>query len=175
MRAGDFDVIYSHWFPLPALSRTGVPFPTTMHGPARPSGLSDVIRAFPNAAFVLISDNQRRPLPDPKTIQFGLPSDLFGPSYARGAYLAFLGRLTAEKGPEDAMRIASAARMPRRSRPAKIPRAEASYFEKKLVPSIDGGEIQLSVRWTKSGSSRSSPRSPPCCFPSSGRSRSGSP
>src|SRR5207248_5101017 len=103
------------------------------------------IGAFPNAAFVSISDNQRRPLPDANwiaTIQHGLPNDLFRPSYERGSYLAFLGRLTADKGPEDAIRIARAARMPLRIA-AKIPRAETAYFKKHLEPHIDGARIQL--------------------------------
>ena len=146
-RAADFDVIHSHvdWLPLPVLSRTGVPFLTTMHGRLDLPGLSDVIGAFPNPPFVSISDNQRRPLPRANwiaTIQHGLPNDLFRPSYETGSYLAFLGRLTADKGPEAAIRIARAARMPLRIA-AKIPRAETAYFKKKLEPDIDGGEIQL--------------------------------
>ncbi|MBB4359227.1 glycosyltransferase involved in cell wall biosynthesis [Bradyrhizobium sp. CIR18] len=76
------------------------------------------------------------------TIQHGLPSELLRPSYEEGAYLAFLGRLTAEKGPEDAIRIAHAARMPLRIA-AKIPRAETAYFKKHLEPQIDGEKIQL--------------------------------
>jgi glycosyltransferase involved in cell wall biosynthesis len=146
-RAGDFDVIHSHvdWLPLPVLSRTGVPFLTTVHGRLDLPGLPDVIRAFPKAAFVSISNSQRRPLPGANwiaTIQHGLPDDLFRPSYERGSYLAFLGRLTAEKGPEGAMRIARAAQMPLRIA-AKIPRAETTYFENKLAPNIDGRQVQL--------------------------------
>ena len=142
-RARDFDVIHSHvdWLPLPVLSRTGVPFLTTMHGRLDLPGLPDVIGTFPKAPFVSISDNQRRPLPDANwiaTIPHGLPKDLFRPSYEAGAYLAFLGRLTAEKGPEAAIRIARAVRIP-----AKIPRAETAYFKKKLEPEIDGEEIKL--------------------------------
>jgi glycosyltransferase involved in cell wall biosynthesis len=55
--------------------------------------------------------------------------------------LAFLGRPTADKGPEDAMRIARAAGMPLRIA-AKIPRAERAYFKKKLEPEIDGENDQ---------------------------------
>ena len=140
-------MIHSHvdWLPLPVLSRTGVPFLTTMHGRLDHPGLSDVIEAFPKAAVVSISDNQRRPLPDADwiaTIPHGLPNGLFKPSYQCGSYLAFLGRLTADKGPEAAIRIARAARMPLRIA-AKIPRAETAYFKKKLEPNIDGREIQL--------------------------------
>ncbi|MDN5004599.1 glycosyltransferase family 4 protein [Bradyrhizobium sp. GCM10027634] len=146
-RARDFDVIHSHvdWLPLPVLSRTGVPFLTTMHGRLDLPGLSDVVARFSKAPFVAISDNQRRPLPDANwlaTIPHGLPRDLFQPCYESGSYLAFLGRLTAEKGPEDAIRIARAARMPLRIA-AKIPRAETAYFKKRLEPEIDGKKIQL--------------------------------
>ncbi len=56
--------------------------------------------------------------------------------------MAFLGRLTAEKGPEDAIRIARAAGMPLRIA-ARIPRAETVYFKKKLEPEIDGENILL--------------------------------
>lgn len=63
-RAREFDVIHSHidWLPLPVLSRIGVPFLTTMHGRLDLVGLSEVIGAFPQAPFVSISNNQRRPL-----------------------------------------------------------------------------------------------------------------
>ncbi|BBO02032.1 glycosyltransferase involved in cell wall biosynthesis [Bradyrhizobium huanghuaihaiense] len=146
-RARDFDVIHSHvdWLPLPVLGRTGVPFLTTMHGRLDLPGLPDVIGTFPKAPFVSISDNQRRPLPDANwiaTIPHGLPKDLFRPSYEAGSYLAFLGRLTAEKGPEAAIRIARAVQMPLRIA-AKIPRAETAYFKKKLEPEIDGETVQL--------------------------------
>ena len=110
-RAAEFDVIHSHidWLALPLLGRTGVPFLTTMHGRLDLPGLHDVVREFSEAPFVSISDHQRLPLPNANwldTIQHGLPVDLFRPSYDRGTYLAFLGRLTVEKGPEDAIRIA---------------------------------------------------------------------
>ena len=146
-RARDFDVIHSHvdWLPLPVLSRTGVPFLTTMHGRLDLPGLPDVIETFSKAPFVSISDNQRRPLPGANwiaTIPHGLPKDLFQPSYQAGSYLAFLGRLTAEKGPEAAIRIARNVRMPHRIA-AKIPRAETAYFRNKLEPEIDGEEIKL--------------------------------
>ena len=146
-RARDFDVIHSHvdWLPLPVLSRTGVPFLTTMHGRLDLPGLPQVIGAFADAPFVSISADQRRPLPDANwiaTIQHGLPKDMFRPSYEPGSYLAFLGRLTADKGPEDAIRIARAARMPLRIA-AKIPRAETAYFKNKLEPIIDGQTVQL--------------------------------
>lgn len=93
-RACDFDVVHSHvdWLPLPVLSRARVPFLTTMHGRLDLPGLSDVIGAFPEAPFVSISDNQRRPLPEANwiaTIQHGLPRELLQPCYQPVSYLAF--------------------------------------------------------------------------------------
>jgi glycosyltransferase involved in cell wall biosynthesis len=146
-QATDFDLIHAHidWLHLPLLCRLGVPFLTTMHGRLDLPGLPGVIREFPKARSVSISDNQRRPLPDANwcgTVQHGLPTNLLRPSYSRGKYLAFLGRLTAEKGPEDTIRIARAGRMPLRIA-AKTPRAETVYFKKHLEPHIDGEEVQL--------------------------------
>jgi glycosyltransferase involved in cell wall biosynthesis len=146
-RAKDFDVIHAHidWLPLPLLSRLGVPFLTTMHGRLDLPGLDNVVREFPRAPFVSISDDQRRPLPEANwtaTIHHGLPPDLFRSSDAPGSYLAFLGRLTAEKGPEDAIRIAHAVRRPLRIA-AKIPRGETVFFKKRLEPLIDGKKVHL--------------------------------
>jgi glycosyltransferase involved in cell wall biosynthesis len=146
-RAKEFDVVHAHidWLHLPLLSRMGVPFLTTMHGRLDLPGLSKVADEFPNAGFISISDHQRSPLTNAKwlgTIQHGLPIDLFRPSYAPGSYLAFLGRLTADKGPEDAIRIARAAGKSLRIA-AKIPRAETAYFKKHIEPLVDGEKIQL--------------------------------
>jgi glycosyltransferase involved in cell wall biosynthesis len=146
-RIDDFDVVHSHidWLHLPLLSRLGVPFLTTMHGRLDLPGLSDVIRRFPEAPFVSISNNQRLPLAGANwrgTVHHGLPADLYRPSYEQGSYLAFLGRLTAEKGPETAIRIARAAGMQLRIA-AKLPRGESRYFKERLEPQIDGEQICL--------------------------------
>jgi glycosyltransferase involved in cell wall biosynthesis len=146
-RATEFDVIHAHidWLHLPLLSRLGVPFLTTCHGRMDLPGFADVIRHFPDAPFVSISDNQRTPLREANwigTIYHGLPADLFRPSFEAGSYLAFLGRLTAEKGPEAAIRIARAANMPLRIA-AKVPRGDRSYFKEQLEPQVDGEQVQL--------------------------------
>ena len=102
-RANDFDLIHAHidWLHLPLLSRLGVPFLTTCHGRLDLPLFPEVIRRFPKAAFVSISENQRIPLPEANwigTIYHGLPQGQLRPSFEPGSYLAFLGRLTAEKG-----------------------------------------------------------------------------
>src|SRR5436853_6128147 len=145
--ASEFDVVHAHidWLHLPLLSRLGVPFLTTCHGRMDLPGFPDVVRLFPDAPFVSISDNQRAPLSEANwlgTIYHGLPTDLFRPSFEPGSYLAFLGRLTAEKGPEAAIRIAHAAGMPLRIS-AKVPRGERGYFKERLEPQSDGELISV--------------------------------
>jgi len=145
--AADFDVIHAHidWLHLPLLSRLGIPFITTPHGRLDLPGLPEVVPRFPNASFVSISDNQRVPLGGANwlgTVYHGLPVNSLRPSFERGSYLAFLGRLTSEKGPEAAIRIARAAGIPLHIA-AKVPRAERGYFKNKLEPQVDGDQVQL--------------------------------
>src|SRR5206468_10249176 len=87
--ATDFDVIHAHidWLHLPLLSRLGVPFVTTLHGRLDLPGLLEVVRRFPDARFVSISNNQRAPLGDANwlgTVHHGLPAKMFRPSFQDG-------------------------------------------------------------------------------------------
>ena len=145
--ADDFDVIHCHidWVHLPLLERLSVPFLTTMHGRLDLPGLPAVARRFPRAPFVSISDDQRTVLAEANwlgTVYHGLPPDSLRPRYDSGGYLAFLGRLTPEKGPHVAIRLAHAANLPLRIA-AKVPRGERGYFKEQLEPLIDGEQIQL--------------------------------
>src|SRR5512132_136796 len=146
-RADEFDVIHAHidWLHLPIVQRAGIPFLTTLHGRLDLPGLSDMIRLFPSAPYVSISDNQRLPLAGAKwlgTVYHGMPKRLLKPSFRPGQYLAFLGRLTHEKGAHVAIRIAQATGMPLRIA-AKVPRDHRSYFKEHLEPLIDGKNINL--------------------------------
>jgi glycosyltransferase involved in cell wall biosynthesis len=65
-----------------------------------------------------------------------MPPDLLRPCYEARGYLAFLGRITPEKGAEAAIRIARQAKMPLRIS-AKIPRDGSRYFREKIEPQLD--------------------------------------
>ena len=122
------------------LSRLPIPFVTTPHGRLDLPGLSDVIRAFPDAPFISISNNQRVALSEAEwlgTVYHGLPTNSLRPSFERGSYLAFLGRLTAV-----AIRIARATGMPLHIA-AKVPRGERGYFHATLEPQFDGEAVRL--------------------------------
>jgi glycosyltransferase involved in cell wall biosynthesis len=147
LHASEFDVIHSHgdWCYLPLLTRLGVPFVTTLHGRLDIFRLPQLVDMFPQAHFVSISNNQRSPLPNASwaaTIYHGFPPDWLRPSFGPGQYLAFLGRLSPEKGPEPAIRIAQAANIQLRIA-AKIPRGERGYFAERLRPMIDGDRTRL--------------------------------
>ena len=71
-----------------------------------------------------------------------MPINALKPCYEPDKYLAFLGRITPEKGPEAAIRLAKAAGRPLRIA-AKIPRAENQYFREKIEPLIDGGDVEF--------------------------------
>jgi glycosyltransferase involved in cell wall biosynthesis len=146
-QASEFDVVHAHidWLHLPLLSRLDVPFITTLHGRLDLPGLPDLVRNFPDAPFISISDNQRLPLAQAAwlgTVYHGLPGTMFRPRFEVGSYLAFLGRLSSEKGPEAAIRIAQAAGLPLHIA-AKVPRGERGYFKDRLEPRIDGKHIRL--------------------------------
>jgi glycosyltransferase involved in cell wall biosynthesis len=146
--ASGFDVIHCHleWVHLPVLRRLGVPYITTIHVRIDQPCLSSLTRSFASAPLVSISDHQRIPLPDLNwvgTIYHGLPEKLLSPCVDRQAgYLAFLGRIAPEKGPDVAIRIARAAGLPLRIA-AKIPRSESRYFKEKIKPLLDGNRIEF--------------------------------
>ncbi len=92
--------------------------------------------------LVSISDDQRKPLPNVKfmtTIHHGLPADLHRPSFEKGSYLAFLGRISPEKRPDRAIRIARAAGMPLKIA-AKV---DKDYFRDEILPLIDGQSVEF--------------------------------
>jgi glycosyltransferase involved in cell wall biosynthesis len=145
--AHEFDVIHSHvdWLPLPLLRRLGVPYLTTMHGRLDLPNLPLVAQQFPDAPFISISNSQRQPLPDVNwlsTIYHGLPPNQLRLSNQPRKYLAFLGRISPEKGPETAIRVARAASVPLRIA-AKVPRAQNRYFHETILPLLDGGHVEF--------------------------------
>jgi glycosyltransferase involved in cell wall biosynthesis len=145
--ATDFDIVHCHidWVHLPMLNRLGISHLTTIHNRLDTPDLPAVINRFRQAPLVSISDHHRLPLPSANwlgTVYHGMPGATLEPSYEQGSYLAFLGRLTKEKGPEAAIRLAKAAGMPLRMA-AKIPRSETRYYKERLQPIIDGEQIKL--------------------------------
>ena len=77
------------------------------------------------------------------TVNHGLPLDLHKPIFQpRGGYVAFLGRISPEKGPERAIEIARALGVPLKIA-AKIDKVDESYFEAIIKPILDGAGVEF--------------------------------
>ncbi len=143
----EFDIIHSHigFAALACAQLVKTPTVHTLHG----TFSLDNQKAFSLAKsqpYVSISDTQREPQLelnyvatvyngiDPATHQFySQPDEL--------QYLAFLGRLSPEKGPHHAIEIAKRTGYPLKIA-GKVDRVDVDYFEQEIKPHIDGEQIQ---------------------------------
>src|ERR1700757_2723391 len=137
-RAREFDVIHLHcdYLAYPVLARSGVPFLATLHGRLDLPELKLVYEAFADLPVVSISNSQREPLPEARyvaTVYHGLPEQLLFPGDGAGGYLAFLGRISPEKAPDRAIRIAARAGMKLKIA-AKIDAVDREYFAAEIEP-----------------------------------------
>ena len=145
----EFDIIHCHlppaWLPFAAAMRTPCTF--TLH--TSPHADDEwAMRNFPQAGAVAISHAQVAAASERLGRKFpvvynGVDFAAYDASFDPGKYLAFLGRMSPEKNPLDAIRIARAADMPivLAGRPQNA--AEETYFREKVQPLIDGER----VRW----------------------------
>ena len=143
----EFDVIHSHvdYLGYPLLQRVSAPFVTTLHGRLDLPVLHRIYETFDDVPVVTISDAQRGPVPHANylaTIQHGIPERLLLPRFGRGGYLAFLGRISPEKGPDAAIRIAQKAGMPIRIA-AKVDQVDQRYFEELIEPLLATPRVEF--------------------------------
>ncbi|WP_119271432.1 glycosyltransferase family 4 protein [Taklimakanibacter deserti] len=139
-RCRDFDVIHFHLdlLQFPFLRALGCPSVTTLHGRLDSPGILSFYREFSEAQLVTISRSQRRMLPDEvqaSMIYHGLPPRMLGCGTGEGGYLAFLGRISPEKNPIDAIEIAAATGLPLRIA-AKIDRVDVDYWREVVKPMV---------------------------------------
>jgi len=143
----EFDLIHFHidylHFPLSRNER--MVQVSTLHGRLDIPDLVPLYNEFSDMPVVSISDAQRNPLPWLNwqgTVHHGLPEDSFEPCYQRGNYLAFLGRVSPEKGLDQAINIAKAAGIPLKIA-AKVDRADRDYFDHCIKPMIQDDLIEF--------------------------------
>ncbi len=146
-RAGEFDVLHFHneYLPFSLFSRQPAPWLNTLHGRLDMIEYQGIFDVFSQVPLVSISDSQRRPLPQANfvgTVLHGLPENLLTPRPATPGYLAFLGRISPEKRPDRAIRIARAAGIPLKIA-AKVDNADREYFETVIKPMLDGPGVEL--------------------------------
>jgi glycosyltransferase involved in cell wall biosynthesis len=145
--ADEFDILHFHidqfHFPLfrPIAHRTV----TTLHGRQDLHDLKPLYVGFCDMPLISISNAQRRPVPKANylaTVQHGIPVHLHKPTYRpQGGYLAFLGRISPEKRPDRAIRIARECGIPLKIA-AKVDKVDEAYFRKEIEPLLDQPGIE---------------------------------
>jgi glycosyltransferase involved in cell wall biosynthesis len=153
---GEFEVVHSHLdFHGFQLALTPVrPMVSTLHGRLDTPLLLPIYRAFASLPLVSISESQRRPLAGANwvaTVQHGIDLDAFTFNPEPGTYLAFLGRISPEKGLDVAIRVARRAGWPLliAARPplsfAHNPEAQRDreYFEQVVKPLLSEPGVEL--------------------------------
>lgn len=155
-----FDIIHNNaqYFPMYFLDLIDTPFLHTLHGAfykdlKSPEGFTEkkrqLLQQFKHHAFVSISDNQRQGLPELnyiKTVYNGIKPEDFSFYPNKGKYLAWLGRITPNKGVDTAIKVAKSAGIPLKLA-AFIDPGDQQYFNEKIKPMLDSnteliGEIK---------------------------------
>jgi glycosyltransferase involved in cell wall biosynthesis len=147
-RADEFDILHFHidFWPFSVFSRQGTPFVSTLHGRLDRDWVPGIYRLFPEAPLVSVSNSQRSPVPDlcwAGTVLHGMPANLLTPQPASGDYLAFLGRISPQKGIESAIRIAAASGLKLKVA-AKIGEEDLPYYESVVAPLLKGEDVEFS-------------------------------
>lgn len=147
-RAAEFDIIHSHMgcaaLPFANLVKTP-PTVHTLHGVFT----SDNEKLYAHACtqrYVSISNSQREPrlnLNYVATVYNGIDPNThkFHEKPQNPPYLAFLGRLSPEKGPHLAIEIAKRSGW-RLKMAGKVDVVDRQYFEREIKPHIDGKQIE---------------------------------
>ncbi len=143
----DIDIVHNHlgWRFLPFSNLIKSKIITTLHGPLDIPYQQFVYKQFKDLPFISISLSQRKPLSSLNfvaNIYNGIDTNLLKfNKNPKGNYLAFLGRMSPEKGVLQAIEIAKKAKIPLKMA-AKIDTVDKLYFETKIKPKINGKNIQ---------------------------------
>lgn len=138
----EFDILHFHsdLLHFPIFEQQAWKTVTTLHGRLDLKDLPGVYARWPRFGLVSISDAQRLAIPRAswlETIPHGLPPKQYQfNARPKSPYLAFLGRMSPEKRPDLAIRLAQRAGIPLRMA-AKVDSADRSYFQHFVRPLLD--------------------------------------
>jgi glycosyltransferase involved in cell wall biosynthesis len=140
-RQNEFDVLHFHidLFHYPVFRGMANRTLSTLHGRQDLPELPDIYRAFPHMPLVSISNHQRLPVPPVNwrgTVYHGLPDGMLKEGKGDGGYLAFLGRICADKGILPAIEIARRAGLTLKVA-AKVDPFDRQYFDEQVKPVMD--------------------------------------
>jgi len=142
-----FDVLHFHtdYLHFPAARNLQLPAVTTLHGRLDMPDLEPLFERFDQVPVISISQAQRRPLGRVNwvgNVYHGLPTNLCRPCGEHENYLAFLGRISPEKRPDRAIRIAQKAGMKLKIA-AKVDEVDRKYFESEIEPMLNAPGVEF--------------------------------
>jgi len=146
--ADDFDILHFHidYYHFPLFKQLAGRTVTTLHGRQDLPDLQPLYLGFSEMPLVSISNGQRGPIPSANfvgTVYHGLPLDLHRPTFnPRGGYLAFLGRISPEKGVDRAIDVAQTLGVPLKIA-AKVDRVDEVYFREQIAPLLKGPGVEF--------------------------------
>jgi glycosyltransferase involved in cell wall biosynthesis len=146
--AEEFDILHFHidQFHFPLFRQMADRTVTTLHGRQDLPDLKPLYIGFSEMPLVSISNDQRRPIAKANfvaTVHHGIPTSLHTPIYnPRGGYVAFLGRISPEKRPDRAIRIARRLGIPLKIA-AKVDKVDEAYFREKIVPLLSDPGVEF--------------------------------
>jgi glycosyltransferase involved in cell wall biosynthesis len=146
-RASDFDIIHCHtdYLCLPHARSVTTPTVLTLHGRLDIPELAPLYALYDEVPLVSISAAQRRPLPHANwidTIYHGLPAAAHAFAPTPGDAFVFLGRISPEKRPDVAIRVARRTGIRLRIA-AKVDAADRVYFEQHIRPLLNDPLVEF--------------------------------
>jgi glycosyltransferase involved in cell wall biosynthesis len=152
----EFDIVHSHldYWGFGLARRAPAPVLTTLHGRLDLPELQPLYRQFDDVPLVSISNAQRQPVAWANfvdTVYHGIDIDEFTYRPKSDGYLAFLGRISRDKGLDTAIRVAResgrtlkvGARMPQRHTHDHNVRADWEYFEDVIQPLLKDDHVEF--------------------------------
>jgi glycosyltransferase involved in cell wall biosynthesis len=141
---GEFDVIHSHiegyGFDVERSSPT--PFVSTLHGRLDMGAIVDQLADHPGAKLVAISASQRSQAPGANwlaTIHHGLRLEGTPDGAGQGGYLVFVGRLTPDKGVDEAIEVARRSGQRLVIAAKAVEPDEVETYDRFVAPAVDEG------------------------------------
>ena len=141
---GEFDIVHSHvdTWTLPFATRAPMPSVLTLHGRLDTDYMQAILPMYADVPLVSVSDSQREPLRGSSvrwagTVHNGLDLRHYASNdTAPGDHLAFVGRISPEKGPKLAIEVARRSGRPLRLA-AKVDPMDVDYFEHEVEHLLD--------------------------------------
>jgi glycosyltransferase involved in cell wall biosynthesis len=154
LATADADVIHAHAFDAPAFAELrGGRVVHTLHLPPFDGGIVAAVRGS-DATLATVSESCRTAwraagVPVTELLPNGIDVGRVPAGEGGGGYLAFAGRMSAEKGADVACRVARRLRMPLR---LAGPRYDDEYFRSKVEPELGGdvsyeGALERGTLW----------------------------